>query len=76
MASTLIHAIMLIAFADFFDLKYLHAKRKFKRRIFYEAMNGFEGKIIILGRAALQLLSFCCVALLYVLYFMQQVNGE
>jgi hypothetical protein len=33
-ASTLIHAMMLMAFADFFDLKYLHAKRKFKRRIF------------------------------------------
>jgi len=67
---------MLIAFADFFDLKYLHAKRKFKRRIFYEAMNDFESKIIILNRAALQLLSFPCVAHLHTPNLMPQVNGK
>ena len=33
MASTLIQAMMLIAFADFFDLKYRHAKRKFNLKI-------------------------------------------
>jgi hypothetical protein len=41
MASTLIHAMILMAFVDFFDLKYRQAKRKFKSLQVYK-FTGFE----------------------------------